>query len=73
MRTTPPCAGSKELQGWSGQAWDGRTGDNRRKDFFCRGKISLVVDKKINAVKASAAGGPAYFYLFTELMARAGM
>lgn len=43
------------------------------KIFSALGKILWVEDSKINAVTAVSGSGPAYFYLFTELMAQAGV
>lgn len=40
--------------------------------FSAVGKIMWIEDKKINALTAVSGSGPAYFYLFTELMAIAG-
>lgn len=42
------------------------------KIFSALGKILWVEDSKINAVTAVSGSGPAYFYLFTELMAQVG-
>jgi pyrroline-5-carboxylate reductase len=40
--------------------------------FSAVGKYLWVGDDKINAVTAVSGSGPAYFYLFTEMMAEAG-
>jgi pyrroline-5-carboxylate reductase len=42
------------------------------KMFSALGKLVWVEDRKINAVTAVSGSGPAYFYLFTELMAQTG-
>lgn len=41
--------------------------------FTALGKVLWVDDGQINAVTAVSGSGPAYFYLFTEFMAQAGM
>lgn len=41
--------------------------------FSALGKVLWVEDSKINAVTAVSGSGPAYFYLFTELMVQAGV
>jgi len=43
------------------------------KIFSCLGKVLWVEENKINAVTAVSGSGPAYFYLLTELMAKAGI
>jgi len=40
--------------------------------FSAVGKVLWIEDSKINALTAVSGSGPAYFYLFTELMAKAG-
>jgi len=42
------------------------------KVFSAVGRILWTEDGKINALTAVSGSGPAYFYLFTELMAQAG-
>lgn len=42
------------------------------KIFSAVGKILWTKDSQINALTAVSGSGPAYFYLFTELMAQAG-
>ncbi len=41
--------------------------------FSALGKLVWVEDRKINAVTAVSGSGPAYLYLFAELMAKAGV
>ncbi|NLP44242.1 MAG: pyrroline-5-carboxylate reductase [Peptococcaceae bacterium] len=43
------------------------------KIFSCLGKVLWVKDTKMNAVTSVSGSGPAYFYLLTELMAKAGI
>ncbi|MHB8124759.1 MAG: pyrroline-5-carboxylate reductase [Desulfitobacteriaceae bacterium] len=43
-------------------------------DIFCRvGQVLWVEENKINAVTAISGSGPAYYYLFTECLAAAGV
>lgn len=41
--------------------------------FTALGKVLWVEDSKMNAVTAVSGSGPAYFYLFTEFMVKAGI
>ncbi len=71
-----PNTSSAVLQAVSGMARGQQVNEeqaiNAEKIFSAVGKVLWIDDSKINALTAVSGSGPAYFYLFTELMAKAG-
>ncbi len=71
-----PNTSSAVLQGVSGMARGQYVTEEQarvaEKIFSAVGKIIWIEDNKINALTAVSGSGPAYFYLFTEMMAQAG-
>ncbi|NLI93598.1 MAG: pyrroline-5-carboxylate reductase [Peptococcaceae bacterium] len=72
-----PNTSSAVLQAVSGMVRGKHVTDEQaeagEKIFSAVGKVLWVEDNKINALTAVSGSGPAYFYLFTELMAEAGV
>lgn len=71
-----PNTSSAVLQAVSGMARGQQVNDEQaiaaEKIFSAVGKVLWIDDNKINALTAVSGSGPAYLYLFTELMTKAG-
>lgn len=71
-----PNTSSAVLQAVSGMARGQQVNDEQAiaagNIFSAVGKVLWIDDSKINALTAVSGSGPAYFYLFTELMTKAG-
>jgi len=55
-----------------GQHVDDQQAITAEKIFSAVGKVLWIDDRKINALTAVSGSGPAYFYLFSELMTEVG-